>query len=229
MMTGRKGVTAGEIQRFRSTVPNVADSIFNPLYDYQLYPTAGSLNFTFFTTPQGQGTTSAPGATGAKTLADTNLDTGGMLPRGNRFLCKGVEVEFWPGSTPGLQVPAALPSAAQTGRNWNDVYNVLKGGVLTLVVQNRNYVQDSPLMKFPTSTRLDGVASINATANAAASAQQIEYAASCGALYNIVPVYLESTQNFKVTIQFPAVIATPSGVDGRLGVRLVGNLVRDAQ
>lgn len=230
MISGRKGVTAAQIAQYRSTVPNVADSIFSPLYDYQEYPAAGLLGFTFFALPQGQGTTSALGATGVKTLADTNMQAAGVLPRGNRFLVKGIELEFWPGSTPGLRL-AAAPTDAQFARNWDDAYNVLRSGSLTFNVQNRVYAQDSPLMKFPTQTRLTGVATYNQNDTTAATVGfgQIEYATSCGAGYNIVPVYLESTQFFNVTVNFPALVPTPSTVAGRIGVRLVGNLVRDAQ
>lgn len=230
MISGRKGVTAAQIAQYRSTVPNVADSIFSPLYDYQSYPTAGALIFTFFALPQGQGTTSALNATGVKTIADTNMQVAGALPRGNRFLVKGIEVEFWPGSTPGLRL-AATPTDAQFARNWDDVYNVLRSGSLTLNVQNRIYAQDAPLMKFPPQTRLNGVASYNQSDSTASTVTfgQIEYATACGAGYNIVPVYLESTQFFNVQVAFPALVPTPSGVDARIGVRLVGNLVRDAQ
>lgn len=231
MISGRRGVTAAQIAQYRSTVPNVADSIFNPLYDYQSYPTAGGLIFTFFLQAQGQGATSALNATGTKTIADTNMKASGQLPRGNRFLCKGIEVEFWPGSSPGLEVAAALPSAAQMGRNWDDVYAVIRNGSLTFNVQDRIYAQDAPLMKFPPQTRLTGVAALSSTTGTVAtqSFQQIDYATACGAGYNIVPVYLESTQFFNVTINFPALVPTPSTVDARIGVRLVGNLVRDAQ
>lgn len=228
-MTGRKGVTPEQLAQHRTTVAGVADAIWSPLYDYQTYATAGALQFQFFSVPQGQGATSALNATGVKTVADTNMQQAGSLPRGNRFLAVGIEVEFWPGSSPGLEVAAALPTAAQIARNWDDVYNVIRSGSLTFNIQQRIYAQDAPLMKFPPQTRLTGVASLNATANAAASFQQIEYATACGAGYSIIPVYIESTQFFSVTVNFPAVVATPSGVDGRIGVRLLGNLIRDAQ
>ncbi len=229
-MSGRRGVTPEQLAQHRTTVAGVADAVWSPLYDYQAYATAGFLQASFFAVPQGQGTTSSPGATGPKTIADTNMQVAGQLPRGNRFLCVGIEVEFWPGSTPGLTTIAA-PTAAQTGRNWNDVYNVLKAGSLTLNIQQRVYAQDAPLGKFPTQTRLSGVGT-NTYSNTTATTigyQQIEYATSCGAGYSIIPVYIESTQFFNCVIQFPALVATPSTVDARIGVRLLGNLIRDAQ
>jgi hypothetical protein len=228
--TGRTGVKSGQLAQYASSRPDLKDAIFQPLYDYQTYATAGSLNFTFFALPKGQGTTSALGATGVKTLADTNMQNAGMLPLGNKFLVLGIEVEFWPGSTPGFRL-AAVPTDAQFARNWDDAYNVLRSGSLTLNVQNRVFAQDAPLMKFPTSTRLTGVATYNENNSTATTVGfgQIEYVTSCGAGYNITPVLLESTQAFDVNIAFPAVVPTPSGVDARLGVRLVGKLVRNAQ
>jgi hypothetical protein len=229
-MTGRRGVTPEQLAQHRTTVAGVADAVWSPLYDYQSYPTAGALQFQFFSVPQGQGTTSALGATGVKTVADTNMQQAGSLPRGNRFLCVGIEVEFWPGSTPGLQGTAAI-TAAQIARNWDDVYNVMRSGSLTFNIQQRIYAQDAPLMKFPTQTRLTGTTAISqsdSTASTVAFAQ-IEYATTCGAGYSIIPVYIESTQFFSVTANFPALVATPSAVDARIGVRLLGNLIRDAQ
>lgn len=227
---GRRGVTPEMLAQHRTTVAGVADAIWSPLFDYQLYPTAGLLGFNFFAIPAGQGSTSALGATGVKTLADTNMQQAGSLPRGNRFLCVGIEVEFWPGSTPGLQGTAAI-TAAQVARNWDDCYNVLRSGSLTFNIQQRVYAQDAPLMKFPPQTRLTGAAAISqsdSTASTVAFAQ-IEYATACGAGYSIIPVYIESTQYFNVQIAFPALVPTPSAVDARIGVRLLGNLIRDAQ
>lgn len=228
-MSGRRGVTPEQLAQHRTTVAGVADAVWSPLYDYQTYATAGFLTKNFFAEPQGQGTSSATGS-GPKTIADTNMQVAGQLPRGNRFLCVGIEVEFWPSSTPGLRL-AAVPTDAQFARNWDDVYTVLKNGSLTFNIQQRVYAQDAPLMKFPTQTRLTGVATYNQNDSTAATIGfgQIEYATSCGAGYSIIPVYIESTQFFNVTMNFPAVVATPSGQDGRVGVRLLGNLIRDAQ
>jgi hypothetical protein len=51
----------------------------------------------------------------------------------------------------------------------------------------------------------------------------------CGAAYNIVPTYIEATQAFGVQLIWPNLIPLPSAVIGRIGVRLVGDLIRDAQ
>jgi hypothetical protein len=226
---GRTGVSMSDLAKYDSSKDQL-DSIFSPLYDYQTYATAGALNFNFFALPQGQGATSSLNAAGVKTIADTNMQIAGSLPAGNRFLVIGIEVEFFPGSTPGLRL-AAVPTDAQFSRNWDDCYNVLRSGSLTLTVQNRTFAQDAPLLKFPTQTRLAGVASYNQNDSNANTVGfgQIEYASAAGAAYDITPVLLKPTQAFSVVIAFPAVVATPSTVDARIGVRLVGKLIRNVQ
>jgi hypothetical protein len=228
-MQGRTGLRREDLTRYQSSTSQL-DTIFSPLYDYQIYPAAGLLQFNFFALPVGQGVTSAfGGAGGVKTLADTNMQVAGQLPAGNRFLALGIEVEFWPGSVPGTVGAAAIATAVQAGANWNDVNRVLNNGFLTFTVQNRNFAQDAPLIKFPTQTRLAGQAAVSQTTNAAASFLQVDYAQGCGAGYNIVPVLLSPTQAFNVQINFPALVPTVSTVAGRIGVRLVGKLVRNVQ
>jgi len=227
--SGRRRVTRGELVAHRTTVPNTQDAVFNPLYDYQPYVAAGQLVLNFFQVPIGQGATSHPGGAGPKTEADTNMTNAGMLAKGNRFLCIGIEVEFYPGSVPGFNVALAL-SAAELARNWDDVYVVSRSGSVRFRIQNRDYVLDAPIGKFPSSTRLCGTAALSDNAATATSlVNQIEYASMCGAAYNIVPTYIEATQAFGVQLVWPNLIALPSAVIGRIGVRLIGDLIRDAQ
>jgi hypothetical protein len=227
MITGRKAITTAELNAYASVLTQ-QDSIFYPLYDYQTYPAAGQQAFTFFTLPIGQGTTSAPGGTGPRTALDTNLTTAGMLPQGNQFVVKGIEFEFFPGGMPAFSAAAAI--AANTSNAFvRDVYTVMRNGVVKFRVQDRDYVQDGPLMKFPTQTRLAGFGALTESANAAATNAQLGYAAACGAGYNMVPLRLYSNQAFQVTVTFPALITLPSTVDARIGCRLVGDMIRNAQ
>lgn len=224
---GRTGLSAEDLARYRSYVPGVDDVIWQPLYDYLVYPTAGALTFNFFSAQQGAGTTSGFGATGSKTALDTNMQLSGQLGAGNQFLCLGIEVEFFAGSLPASQT-AAQPTNAQISQGTNDVYSVLRNGGLLLTIQNRPYAQDAPLIKFPTQSYLTGWSAASNGANATASIQ-VNYASGCGASYNIVPILITQNQAFGVQVNFPVVIATPSGVDGRIGVRLNGKLIRNAQ
>ncbi len=209
-----------------ATVPGVQDAIYNPLYDSIAYPAAGALQLTFFTTPIGQGATSAPNAAGAKTEADTNLTNAGLLPLGNSFYMTGFEVIFLPGNNPGFGATAD----ASLGRNWNDVYQVMKSGWARFRVQNRDYILDGPLMMFPPVTRLAGAFAVTTNlTTGAATAGEIDYATSAGAPYNIVPITLQSNQSFLLQLNWPALVPTPSTTAGRLWVRLRGRLIRSAQ
>lgn len=225
-MAGLNRISARDLAQHRVSIPGKQDEIYSPLYDYQSYAAAGQLQLNFFALPIGQGTTSAPGATGAKTEADTNLTNAGLLPKGNRFYCTGLEVLLFPGNNPGAG--AAADSIA--GRNWNDVYAVAKSGWLRFRIQNRDYVLDSPLINFPPVTRLAGAAAVATNLTAGASTfGEIDYAVFAGMPYSIVPVFIESNQSFSVQVNWPALVALPSTTAGRIGVRLRGRLIRDAQ
>lgn len=224
---GRTGLSQDDLARYRSYVPGVDDVVWAPLYDYQTYPAAGQLAFNFFNQQKGTGTTSAFGGAGPRTNLDTNMQLSGQLGAGNQFLVMGIEVEYWPSSDPSLATAAAA-TQAQLSQMTNDVYEVLRNGVLNFSVQNRPYVEDGPLMKFPTQTFLTGWASTTNGANATAAAT-IQYASGSGMSYNIVPVLLVQNQAFQCTVVFPALIPTPSTATGRIGVRFNGKLIRNAQ
>lgn len=225
-MAGLNRLTRGDLVDHRVTVPGTQDEIFSPLYDSATYAAAGQTQLTFFALPIGQGTTTAPGAIGAKTEADTNLTNAGLLPKGNRFYCTGLEFQFYPGNNPGFGAGAD----ANLGRNWNDVYAAAKSGWVRFRIQNRDYILDGPIGNFPPVTRLAGVASLTSTLTAgAATAAEVDYAQFAGMPYNIVPVYIESNQAFTVQINWPAAVPLPSTTAARIFCRLRGRLIRDAQ
>src|SRR5437762_4568614 len=81
---GRPILTPAYISSHTVGVPGQKDVIWGPLYDAIAYPSAGSLALTFFALPQGQGTSSAPGAGAvAKSAFDTNMITNNQLSLGN--------------------------------------------------------------------------------------------------------------------------------------------------
>lgn len=228
-MNGRPMLNIEQLRAHRVTVPGVKDAIWAPLYDYQTYANAGSLSMNFFANPIGSGTTSAPGASGQKTLNDTNMISSSQLGQGNEFYCTGIEFLFWPGIEPGRGAIAL----ANVGLFADDVWTLLKSGLLTFTVQQRNYAQDGPLGKFPPATRLSVKSALSVVADTNSTTtptvEEIVYATGAGLRYEIVPVRIVSNQNFTVNVSWPALVALPSGVDGRVGVRLRGWLIRDAQ
>lgn len=222
MGLGRPILTQDDLNAHRTALAS-QDVIYAPLYDSASYAAAGVTQIVFFTSPLGQGTTTAPGATGSKTLADTNMTAAGQLTKGNEFFMTGQELMLFPGEAPENNGVGATIGFV------NDTYNIGKSGVLTLQIgSNRQYIQDGPLMIFPPSARL--AVAFGAGGNATAGTQTIInnlYAAWTGEPYAITPVYIEATQGFQEVVQWPAAVAATA--TARLFSRLRGYLVRNAQ
>jgi hypothetical protein len=230
---GRPVLTPDYLATHRVGVPGTKDVIWNPLYDFIAYPSAGSQLFTFYANPQGQGTSSTPGAGAvAKMATDTNLTIGNQLTRGNEFYAIRSESLFYPGVN-----NAALPLDVLPGREnlpttvgifINDVWSVGMGGIKTLKIgTDRVYINDGPLAMFPPVTRMAIQAALSGNAVTTAG-QEIAYGTWSGEPYTIVPIYIESNQQFTLTVSYPTVIPTPSTQIGRLGDRLDGYLIRQA-
>lgn len=223
---GLKRITRTNLAQHRTRIPGADDEVYAPLYDSNPYPAAGALVLNYFQNPIGQGTTSAPGATGAKTESDTNMTNAGSLPAFTKFYCTGLEVLVFPGVNPGRGAVAD----ATAGQFVNDVYAIGKGGWLKFRIGQRDYVADGPLQNFATTAGLGGfaAAATNLTTGAA-TYSEVAYARFVGQAYTIVPVYIESNQSFGVQLIWPALIATPSTQIARIQVRLRGRLIRVAQ
>lgn len=220
-------LTAEQMAQHQSALSQL-DVIWDPLYDFAAYPSAGVLQISFFSTPIGQGTTTAPGATGAKTEADTNMDSAGQLGKGNRFYTTGIEMPFFPSNLPaagGLEITAV-------GSFVNTMYNVGKSGYVTLKVgSGREYLKQGPLMLFPPSTRLAVSAAVAAAGNTAIATNvgEITYAVWSGEVFTIVPILLDANQVFTFNANWPAVVAAAGPGAHRLGSRLRGYKIRNAQ
>jgi hypothetical protein len=196
--------------------PGQIEAIRQPLYDYQAYAAAGQTSLTFFAVPNGQS---------GKTLSDTNMETAGSLPNPKRFLVLGISLQFFPGTV----LPGQAPAAANIDAFVNDVYEVFTStSYLELFIGSKSYIQ-APINAFPATTRLQGFGyAADATTLAATSFTRTGYAASAGNPFQMSPpVMLEPTQNFKVTLNWPSVVAITNA--GRVGVHLHGVLYRNSQ
>lgn len=215
-----------------------AEGIRQSLFDHLLYPTAGLNQLNFFATPQGQGVATALGAAvgSTKTIADTNMDSAGMLPAGKSFLVTSIEVPFYAGLsnvantfTPAVPAVFAAANAAAVAAQINDVATFYLSGSLKLFIGSKTYLEEAPLMRFPPKTQLAldcALATNSATAGEIAALS----AKVSGRPYMVEPpIYLENNQNFVVQLNWPAVVATPSGFNARAGVILDGYLYRNSQ
>lgn len=221
---GRPIVTSADLEAHRNNIGNVQDVIWAPLYDSNNWASAGQTLLQFFTSPVGQGTTTAPGATGAKSIADTNMQAAGVLPKGNDFFLTGLEFMLFPGSNP----EQALGAAGINGQV-NDQYLAMKSGVVTLTIgSQRIYCQDGPLGLFPPSAGLYVAAAVGGTDTAATnSITDIAYARAAGQPYDLTAIYIEATQGFQQQVTWPAAVALAT--TARLFSRLNGYLIRNAQ
>lgn len=232
---GRPVLTPDYLSTHRVGVPGTKDVIWNPLFDFLSYPSAGGVAFNFYSNQQGQGTSSTPGAGAvAKTQYDTNLTINNQLTKGNEFYAIGSETLFFPGVS-----NAALPLTVLPGRTnlpttvgvfVNDIWSVGNGGLKVLTVgTDRKYINDGPLFMFPPVTRLAmqaALAEVSATGTGAGI--EISYASWSGEPYTLVPIYIEANQSFTMQVTFAAAIPTNSAQIARIGDRLRGYLIRQA-
>jgi len=213
-------------KQFMVNRPGAEEVIRQSFYDFQTYATAGFTEQIFFQVPQGQS---------GKTVQDTNLTNAGALPQPQYHLTESIEVHFFPGVNPVVATLAGEAVSAVEPEFANDVYNVLKAGSLRLFIGSKTFLREAPLLRFPPKTKLEtafALALQYSEGTASDDAYQItaNYAAACGRPYFLdPPLLIPPTQNFDVTLNFSTAVATPSGVDGRIGVILDGLLYRLSQ
>jgi hypothetical protein len=232
--------TLADFQRYQVNRQGEAEVIRQSLYDYQVYATAGATILNFFQNPQGAGKTSSSGAVAgsAKTIADTNLELAGQLPNPKGFLMESIEVDFYPGSvatadTFTIQVISSfLAVAAQTfipGAAANDVNAVYSGGELQFFIGSKPYLDEAPLKRFPPKAQFVVDAAMASNSATTGEVGTISVKAGGRPYFMQPPVSIMATQNFKVSLNWPVAIATPSGFNGRIGVILDGYLFRNSQ
>jgi cell wall-associated NlpC family hydrolase len=222
----------------RNTNPDQSEVVRQSLYDFLLYPTAGQVQLSFFSNPIGQGITTAAGATAgtAKTRWDTNLQLANTLPSGKALLVQSIEVFFFPGSVStantytiwNANIFTATAAAAVTAAA-QDVNVFYCGGGLELNVLDKQYVFETPLSQFPPQTSVGADGSI--ASNSATTAEVgFLFPRALGRPYVfLMPFTLLPAQNFSVNLVWPAAVSTPSGFNGRAGVKLDGFFQRASQ
>jgi len=236
--TGGNVPSLADLQQYAVNRSGAAEAVRQTLYDWQLYPTAGINQLSFFQNPIGQGVTSTNGtvAGSAKTKSDTNMTLSGQLPNPQAFLVESIEVFFLAGSTatantyavynPAQVIPVGTQILADQAL---DQVSVLNCGYLDFFIGSKSYLTESPLFSFPGKTGIS-VESAFATNSATTDALFTVNARSVGRPYYLDPkISLMATQNFNITLNWPVAIPTPSGFNGRIGIKLDGILFRNSQ
>ncbi|MDW8259015.1 MAG: hypothetical protein RML32_06195 [Gammaproteobacteria bacterium] len=207
------------------------------LYDTVIYPAAGIAQLRFFQNPIGQGLSAQPGAaTAPKSLADTNMTLAGQLPAPQGFWVQSIEVDVQPGSsstanTFALQHPGAFAAtaAATVQAGDHDVNAIYTTGALVFTIGQKPYLQEAPLLVFPPKCRFELDAAIGSNSSTTGEVLKTKLKAG-GRPYLLDPgIAIMTSQNFDVTLFWPAVVATPSGFNAQIRVRLDGYLFRAVQ
>jgi hypothetical protein len=228
--------TAADFNSRRVTNPSQSEIVRQRFYDFQLYATAGVSQLTFFSSPVGQGKTTAIGstATTSKTLWDTNLELPNTLPSGKAFMIESIEVLYFPGSvstadtytTASPVVFNATPAAAVAAQ-LADVNMFYQSGMLELNVLSKNYLRETPLLAFPPKANFNYDSAFSGSGTAEVGAVN---GRAAGRPYYISPeIALQPAVNFEVVLRWPAAVATPSGFNARVGVILDGYFMRASQ
>ena len=213
-----------DAERFKVNRSQEYEVTRQSLFDFQTYAQAGQTSLTFFQVPIGQS---------GKTIADTNLELAGQLPAPKYFVVESIEIYFFPADAP-VTVGNTTAITAVVSNYANDVDAVAQSGSLDFFIGSKSYLQEAPLGRFPPKTRLQtefGAALQTKQAIAADDTAQIigDYAAMAGRPYFLDPykILLAPTQNFNVTLTWPAAVAVSA--DARVGVVLDGVLFRLSQ
>ena len=197
------------LKKGRVNIPGMSETIWQPLYDYQTKTAAATTSQRFFVDPIG---------TGGKTIADTNMELSGQIPKGQIFMITGIQVELYP----GVAITAAAASEYA-----DDILAFYQGGALKLKIGSKDFVVQGNLMKFPPVNRLAMESSVISDNAAAPVIISYQYASAAGREFSVAGLTLESNQNFSVELLEMA--ALPSGQAARVGVTLNGYLGRNAQ
>lgn len=218
----------GDLANFAVTQWDNWEFITASLYDSTAYAAAGQASLSFFQVPVGAGTGLGGGA---KSLSDTNMTLNGQLPSGQMFVISTVELEFQPTTpTVAAQMPAAFGAQA-IAQIVNDAYIFWRAGNLALRILQKDYLQEAPMMRFPSQSdfSLQGALS-DATTAGAAFQSRLGFASAYGPTFSLSPnnLLIPETTNFKVTLSWPEgnqAITNPA----RVFVRFGGMQARQAQ
>ena len=231
--------TPADFARYRVTNPDQSEVIRQRLYDYQLYPLAGLTQLNFFSQPIGSGVTTALGSVVGSTKSqwDTNMNLANQLPSGAAFRIETIEVMFFPGAvatantfTPRLLADFEATAADAALSYLNDISTFYLSGMLELNVLQKNYLRETPLLCFPPKVGFGGAAAV--TTNAVATGiSSVNAISAQGRPYDLqaAEITLQPAVNFEIVLRWPAAVATPSGLNARVGVILDGYFLRASQ
>ncbi len=219
LTTGRIAPALHEvISKFGVNWQGAKDVIFSPMWDLQPYPAAGVQVMNFFAVQE----------SGTKTRSDTNMQLAGQIPQPEIFLATALYVAFASGAP---VVKGAQATAANVYTAADDLLAFYESGNLEFRIGTKDYASGAPLALFPPPYRFAADFALSDATTAAASLLTVAgLARICGDVMAITPIEIPPGQGFGVSLKWPeGVLAMPSGVDGRVGVGLLGYRYRPVQ
>ena len=177
------------------------------IYDTQTYAAAGQTVLNFFRQSY---------ADAGKNKDLTNLKRGGQMPHNEAILVRAIALRFLPG-VDNLKLDGDSSYI-------KDVVAFMKSGRVHIKTNGVDVVEDGPLSLFPAETRLD--LSFGIDDNRAAGAGQFavgQHGDVVGRVYMPEPFLLDKNQAFDAALEWDTAVALPSGVAGKVIMRLIGD------
>jgi hypothetical protein len=183
------------------TYASTGEKIDWSYYD-SLVLTATGTEFSLFQVPIGGGAT-------PKTLADTNMTNGGVLPQGQKFVVRAIRAEY-------------LSHNSKGSADIDILYNFLRAATVRFFITGKDALFSKPL------TEVMGIPMLWHTLPTVAGNN--ESISSMGRFVGVnvlnVPITLAALTNFEVRINIPAALGAVSIVADVLRLSLAGILVR---
>lgn len=208
--------TLDELKNFNPAEKNKIKSHF--VYDTAIYAAAGQDQLVLMSVPEGG---QMNDNSRAKTAEDTNLQAAGSLPMNQAMWVTGAQLLFTPSSAVGHAESDATATAAKLLAN--DVAAFYNNGLLHLALKGTDIIKDGPLVLFPPATGLDGaVAFANSDTD---NNRTIELINAKGNPYPLEPFTWMGGEVLQAKLLWPnGKVALPSGLTGRVKLRLFGHL-----
>ena len=194
---------ANALQQYGVLAGNVVEAHPQSFYDFQTYATAGTkLSYSFFQNQIGSG---------GYTAGTTNMPSNGQFPNPQNFLWTGIEVIFISGQTVSSAAATEGLSIA------DDLYKIANAkAYVNFIINTKEYFRECPLGACPAQYGLGGGIGTGYPAVVASFAHTV------GEMKRTSGQLIPSNTSFIGNIVFDATTATPSGIDGRIGMKIHG-------
>lgn len=208
--------TLEELKNFNPAEKNKVR--FGFVFDTAIYAAAGQDSLSLCAVPEGG---QLNDNSRSKTSEDTNLQAAGTLPSNQAMWVTGLQLLFLPSSAMGHAETDAACTAAKLLAN--DVAAFYNNGLVHLALKGVDIIKDGPLMMFPPQSHIEGSAAMANTDTD--NNRTIEFVQCKGNPYPIEPFTWMGGEVLTAKLLWPnGKVALPSGLTGRVKVRLYGHI-----